>query len=102
MTDEDIKKLRGVIREEVTSVVNQEVTLIVKREVALTVKTTVTPIIQKEVRASEERLTARIRQLSVDIGDYIERIEEKLDKATNKNSEQDIRLDRIESVVGIV
>ena len=106
MNNDDIKKLRSVIREEVTTAVKEEVS---SAEQRLSHK------IDGSISSAEQRLGEKIKQLSLDIGDFIserviplfdekadksdiDRLENKIDRIIDKDIEQDRRLDRIESV----
>ena len=121
MNDNDIKKLRGVIREEVASVVKKEVSASEQRlnqrldnRVALVGESLIQKL-EKSILSTEQRLEVKIKQLGNDIGDLIskellpqiaekadktdiERLERKIDRAFDKDMDQDRRLDRIESV----
>lgn len=120
MNNDDLKKLRTVIKEEVTSVVEEKLTASEQR--SKKGLTTLEQRLKREITSSEQRLREEIsaseKRVMADIGEFMEdnlfpmieekadksdidRIERKLDKVLDRSLDHETRIKVIEQVPAV-
>lgn len=97
MNDEDIKKLRIVIKEEVASVVSEELKPIKKTLDAHTQK--LDALWDQTVKLTEDLEEVKISDENMET--RFDQIDRKLDIFSDKVSQHGVRLDKIESVFAL-